>query len=60
MATERGQESQWWIKRQRESLCEKARHEFEGSPAGRRLKERVVLRPYVRHEKEAYICENSK
>jgi hypothetical protein len=60
MAAERGKEPQWWTKRQRESLCKSARYELESSPAGRRLKERVVLRPYVRYEKEAYICENSK
>jgi hypothetical protein len=60
MAEKRRQEPRWGFERQGESLCEKARHEFESSPAGRRLKERVVLRPYVRYEKEAYICENSK
>jgi hypothetical protein len=60
MAAERGKESQWRTERQRESLCQKTGYEFESSPAGRRLKERVVLRPYVRDEKEAHICENSK
>jgi hypothetical protein len=60
MAEKRGQKSQWWLKRQRESLCEKARHELESSPAGRRLKERVVLRPYVRYEKEVDFSEDSK
>jgi hypothetical protein len=60
MAEERGKESRWWLKRQGESLCQKTGNEFESSPAGRRLKERVVLRPYVRYEKEAHICENSK
>jgi hypothetical protein len=60
MAEERRQKPRWWIERQGESLREKARHEFESSPAGRRLKERLVLRPYVRDEKEAYIGENSK
>jgi hypothetical protein len=60
MAEERRQKPRWRLERQGESLREKARHELETSPAGRRLKERVILRPYVRDEKEAYICENSK
>jgi hypothetical protein len=60
MAEERGQKPRWWLKRQGESLCQKTGNEFETSPAGRRRKERVVLRPYVRDEKETYIGENSK
>jgi hypothetical protein len=60
MAAERRQESQWWFERQRESLCEKARHELESSPAGRRKSEKVVLRPYVRYEKQVDFSEDSK
>jgi len=52
MAEERGKESQWWVERQGTSLRESARHELETSPAGRRRKEEVVLRPDVRYEKE--------
>jgi len=54
MDEERGKESQRWLERQRESLRESARHELETSPAGRRRKEEVILRTYVRDEKEAY------
>jgi len=60
MAEKRRQEPRWGFERQGESLREKARHEFESSPAGRRLKERVVLRPYVSDEKEVNVGENSK
>jgi hypothetical protein len=60
MAEERRQKPRWRLERQGESLREKARNEFESSPAGRRKSEGFILRPYVRDEKEAYICENSK
>jgi len=60
MATERGEEPQRRTERQGESLREKARNEFKSSPAGRRKSEKVILRPYVRDEKEAYIGENGK
>ena len=60
MAEERRQESQWRLERQRESLGQKTGNEFESSPAGRRRKEGVVLRPYVRYEEEAHICKNGE
>jgi hypothetical protein len=60
MATQRGEEPQWWTKCQRESLCKSARYELESSPAGRRKSEKVILRPYVRDEKEVDVCENGK
>jgi hypothetical protein len=60
VAEERRKESQWRLERQREGFREKARHELEGSPAGRRRKEGVVLRPYVRDEKEVNVGENGK
>jgi hypothetical protein len=60
MDEERGEEPQRWFKRQRESLCQSARYELETSPAGRRLKERVVLRPYGGSQKEKYEYEDSK
>jgi hypothetical protein len=53
MAEERGKESQWWVERQGTGLRESARHELETSPAGRRRKEEVVLRTYVRDEEKA-------
>jgi hypothetical protein len=60
MAEERGQKPRWWLKRQGESLCKSARYELESSPAGRRKSEKVILRPYVRDEKEINIGENGK
>jgi hypothetical protein len=53
MAEERGKESQWWVERQGAGLRESARHELESSPAGRRRKEEVILRTYVRNEEKA-------
>jgi hypothetical protein len=60
MAEERGEESQRWLERQRESLRESARHELETSPAGRRRKEEVFLRTYVRDEKEVNVGKNGE
>jgi hypothetical protein len=60
MAEERGKESQWWVERQGTGLRESARHELETSPAGRRLKEEVVLRTYVRDEKEVNVGKNGE
>jgi hypothetical protein len=60
MAEERGKESQWWVERQRESLRESARHELETSPAGRRRKEEVFLRTYVRTKKEINFGKNGE
>jgi hypothetical protein len=60
MAEERGKESQWWVERQGPGLRESARDEFESSPAGRRRKEKIVLRPYVRDEKEVNVGEDGK
>jgi len=44
MAEERGQVREGRLERQRSRLCESARHEFETSPAGRRLPARFFLR----------------
>jgi hypothetical protein len=60
MAEERGQVREGWLERQRESLRESARHELETSPAGRRRKEEVFLRTYVRDEKEVNVGKNSE
>jgi len=43
MAEERGKESDWWLKCQGTRLRQKARHEFETSPAGRRLRMKKKL-----------------
>jgi hypothetical protein len=60
MDEERGKESQRWFERQRESLRESARHELETSPAGRRRKEEVFLRTYVRTKKEINFGKNGE
>jgi hypothetical protein len=60
MAEKRGKESQWWVERQGASLSESARYELETSPAGRRGKEEVVLRPDVRYEKEVNVSKNGE
>jgi hypothetical protein len=60
MAEERGKESQWWVERQGKSLRESARHELETSPAGRRRKEEVFLRTYVRTKKEINFGKNGE
>jgi hypothetical protein len=52
MAAERGQKSKGWLERQGSSLRQKARNEFETSPAGRRLTPRLFLRKDDWHEKE--------
>jgi hypothetical protein len=44
----------------RESLRESARYELETSPAGRRRKEEVFLRTYVRNEKEVNVGKNGE
>jgi len=58
MDEERGKESQRRLERQRESLRESARYELETSPAGRRRKEEVILRTYVRNEEKADKYQN--
>jgi hypothetical protein len=60
MDEERGKESQRRLERQRESLRESARYELETSPAGRRRKEEVFLRTYVRDEKEVNVGKNGE
>jgi hypothetical protein len=52
MAEERGKESDWWLECQGTRLRQKARYEFETSPAGRRLTPRLFLRKDDWHEKE--------
>jgi hypothetical protein len=43
MAEERGKESNWWLECQGTRLRQKARHELETSPAGRRLPQGLFL-----------------
>jgi len=52
------QEPQRRLERQGAGLCEKGRHEFEASPAGRRQQARLFLCKNVWNEEEAYQREN--
>ena len=52
MAEERRQEPKGWLECQGSRLREKARHELETSPAGRRLTPRLFLRKDDWHEEE--------
>jgi hypothetical protein len=52
MATQGRQKPQGWLERQGASLSQKARDEFETSPAGRRLTPRLFLRKDDWHEEE--------
>ena len=61
MAEERGQKSQGWSKRQRESFlqrCESGEAGVETTPAGRRRKEKIILFQNGGDEKEAHLFEN--
>jgi hypothetical protein len=61
MAEERGQKSQGWSKRQRESFLQRSESGetgVESPPAGRRRKEKIILFQNGRDEKEAYLVEN--
>jgi hypothetical protein len=60
VAEERREKPNWWLERQGSSLREKARYEFETSPAGRRLPQRLFLCEDGRHEKEADKREDSQ
>jgi len=60
MAEERGKESDWWLKCQGTRLRQKARHEFETSPAGRRLPQGLFLCEDGRHEEEVNQRKNGK
>jgi hypothetical protein len=61
MDEERGQKSQGWSKRQRESLLQRSESGetgIESASARRRRKEKVVLFQNGRDEKEAHFCQN--
>jgi hypothetical protein len=60
MAEERGQIREGRFKRQGTGLRESARYELETSPAGRRLKARLLLRKDEWYEKEANKRENGE
>jgi hypothetical protein len=52
MAEERGEEPERWLECQGSSLREKARYEFETSPARRRIPQRFFLCEDGRDEEE--------
>jgi len=58
MAEERREEPRGRLERQRASLCQSARHEFETSPARRRLPQGLFLCEDGRHEEEADFGKN--
>ena len=58
MAEIRRQESQWWPERQGAGVREKARYEFETSPAGRRQQARLLLRKDEWDEEETHQRED--
>ena len=55
MAAQGRQEPKGWLERQGASLRQKARDEFETSPAGRRLTPRLFLRKDEWDEEEAHF-----
>jgi hypothetical protein len=61
MAEERGQKSQGWSKRQRESFLQRSESGetgVEAAPTGRRRKEKILLFQNAGDEKEAHFREN--
>jgi len=60
MATQRGEEPQWWPKRQGPSLCEERRTQLETAATRRRIKARLFLCKDEWDEKEADIRKNSE
>jgi hypothetical protein len=63
MDKERGQKSQGWSKRQRESLLQRSESGeagVESPPAGRRRKEKIFLFENGRDEKETHFREDSE
>ena len=60
MATQGRQEPQRRLERQGASLCQKAGHELETSPAGRRLTPRLFLRKDEWDEEEAHLCKDGQ
>jgi len=60
MATQRREESEGRIKRQRKSIRKEARDEFKTSTTRGRIKEEVFLRPNGRDEEKVDIIEDSE
>jgi len=61
MDSQRGQKSQGWSKRQRESFLQRSESGeagVESPPAGRRRKEKIILCADVWDEKEAHFVQN--
>jgi hypothetical protein len=60
MDTQRRQEPQRRLERQRASLCEERRAQLETTSTRGRLKARLFLRKNEWHEKETHILQNSE
>jgi len=60
MATERRQEPEWRLERQRASLCQERRAQFETAPTRGRQQARLLLRADGGHEEEAHKHEDRK
>jgi len=60
MDSQRRQEPQGWLERQGASLSQKARYEFETSPAGRRQQARLFLRKDDWDEEKTYQREDGQ
>jgi hypothetical protein len=60
MATQRGQEPEGRIKRQRKSIRKEARDEFKTSTTRGRLKKEIVLRPNGRDEEQVNVREDGE
>ena len=60
MAEIRRKESEWWFERQGAGLRQKARDEFETSPAGRRQQARLFLRKDEWDEEKTYQREDGQ
>jgi hypothetical protein len=60
MATQRREESERRLKRQRAGIRKEGGDEFKASPTRGRIKEEVFLREDVRDESKTDITQNSK
>jgi hypothetical protein len=60
MATQRREESERRLKRERSGIRKEGGDEFKASPTRGRIKEEVLLRKNVRDESKANITQNSK
>jgi len=60
MATQRREESEWRLKRQRSGIRKEGGDEFKASPTRGRIKEEIFLRENVGDESQVDIREDGK